>query len=80
MIDPDVPGTDLKPLFDTILNYVPARRATWTAPPDAGLLVDYNEFVGRIGIGRMQNGVMQGWPGCVGLRLAQPRPARCAAA
>ena len=36
---PDVPGTDLTPLFETILNYIPAPEADVDAPlPDAGLL------------------------------------------
>ena len=51
-------GTDLKPLFDTILKYVQPPEGE----PDEPLQmlvssVDYNDFVGRIGIGRIQNGV-----------------------
>lgn len=48
---------DLKPLFDTILDYIPAPKGD----PDKGLQVlistiDYNEYVGRIGIGKVDNG------------------------
>ncbi|MBQ5430213.1 MAG: translational GTPase TypA [Lachnospiraceae bacterium] len=48
---------DMKPLFDTILDYIPAPKGD----PDADTQVlistiDYNEFVGRIGIGKVTNG------------------------
>lgn len=50
-------GTDMIPLFETILNYIPAP----TGDPDAGTQVlistiDYNEYVGRIGVGKVDNG------------------------
>lgn len=53
----DEPGTDMKPLFDTIVNYIPAP----TGDPEAGTQVlistiDYNEYVGRIGVGKVDNG------------------------
>ena len=53
-------GTDLKPLFDTILKYVKAPEGE----PDEPLQmlvssVDYNDFVGRMGVGRVQNGVIK---------------------
>ena len=55
---PDVPGTDLKPLFDTILQYVKCPEGDPDAPFQMLCSsVDYNDFVGRIGIGRIQNGV-----------------------
>ena len=55
---PDVPGTDLKPLFDTILQYVKCPEGDPEAPFQMLCSsVDYNDFVGRIGIGRIQNGV-----------------------
>ncbi len=55
--DYNVPGTDLKPLFDTILEYIDAPEGD-----DEGELqvlvsaIDYNEYVGRIGIGRVERG------------------------
>ena len=55
---PNVPGTDLKPLFDTILQYVKCPEGDPEAPFQMLCSsVDYNDFVGRIGIGRIQNGV-----------------------
>ena len=57
---PDVPGTDLKPLFETILEYIPAPEMNLDAPFQ--MLVsslDYNEYVGRIAIGRIERGVIR---------------------
>ena len=54
---PDEVGEDLTPLFETILNYIPAPEGEEEG--DLQLLVssiDYNEFVGRIGIGRIERG------------------------
>ena len=54
---PDVAGTDLTPLFETIVNYIPAPQGDETAPLQ--LLVssiDYNEYVGRIAVGRVERG------------------------
>ena len=56
-LDPDVPGTDMAPLFDTIIDYIPAP----TGDPEAGTqllisTIDYNEYVGRIGVGKVDNG------------------------
>ncbi len=57
---PDAPGSDLRPLFDTILEYVKPPKGD----PDAPLSmlassIDYNEYVGRIGIGRVENGTIR---------------------
>lgn len=53
----DEEGKDMVPLFETILDYIPAPDGD----PDAGTQVlistiDYNEYVGRIGIGKVDNG------------------------
>jgi GTP-binding protein len=54
---PDVPGTDLQPLFDTILDYIPAPVVDAEAPFQMLVSsIDYNEFVGRIAIGRIERG------------------------
>jgi GTP-binding protein len=50
-------GTDMKPLFETIIKHIPAP----TGDPDADTqilisTIDYNEYVGRIGIGKVENG------------------------
>ncbi|WP_044916603.1 translational GTPase TypA [Butyrivibrio sp. WCE2006] len=56
----DEPGSDLKPLLDTIINYIPAP----VGDPDAGTqmlisTIDYNEYVGRIGVGKIDNGTVK---------------------
>ena len=54
---PDVPGTDLTPLFDTILDYIPAPEINVDEPFQMLVSsVDYSEFVGRIAIGRVERG------------------------
>ena len=57
---PDVPGTDLQPLFETILEYIP-EPAQDTAAPFQMLVssLDYNEFVGRIAVGRIERGTIR---------------------
>ena len=56
---PDVPGTDLQPLFDTILEYIPAPDEDESAPFQMLVSsIDYNEYVGRIAIGRIERGVI----------------------
>ncbi|WP_338109737.1 translational GTPase TypA [Pseudoflavonifractor phocaeensis] len=57
---PDVPGTDLVPLFETILNYIPGPEADEEAPFQMLVSsIDYNEFVGRIAIGRIERGAIR---------------------
>ena len=57
---PDVPGTDLTPLFDTIMDYIPAPEADTEAPFQMLVSsIDYNEFVGRIAIGRIERGTIR---------------------
>ena len=53
-------GTDLKPLFDTILKYVTPPEGEPEAPMQMLVSsVDYNDFVGRMGVGRVQNGIIK---------------------
>ena len=57
---PEVAGTDLKPLFDTILEYIPAPEDNDEGPLQMLVSsVDYNEYVGRIAIGRIERGVIK---------------------
>lgn len=61
-LDLDNENGNMSPLFETILNYIPAPLGD----PDAGTQVlistiDYNEYVGRIGVGKVDNGSV-----CVG--------------
>ena len=56
-LDPSVPGDDMKPLLDTILQEIPAPEGE----EDAGLQtlicnIDYDEYIGRIGIGKVVRG------------------------
>ncbi len=56
----DKEGVDLTPLFDKILSYIPAPEGDETG--ELQLLVssiDYNEYVGRIGIGRIERGAIK---------------------
>jgi len=56
-LDPDVPGKDMTPLFDTILDYIPAPEGDPEAPTQILIsTIDYNEYVGRIGVGKVDNG------------------------
>ena len=56
---PAVAGTDLQPLFDTILDYIPGPEADVDQPFQMLVSsIDYNEFVGRIAIGRIERGVI----------------------
>jgi GTP-binding protein len=58
--DPDQPGTDMRPLFDTIVRHIPAPVAQVEGPLVwQATLLDYNEYVGRIGIGRVHRGVIR---------------------
>ena len=59
-LDPDVPGTDMKPLFEEIIREIPAPEGD----PEAGLQllfsnIDYDDYVGRIGIGRVERGTVK---------------------
>ena len=57
---PDVVGTDLKPLFETILNYIPAPVIDNEAPFQMLVSnIDYNEFVGRIAVGLIERGTIK---------------------
>ena len=52
-------GTDMRPLFDTILRHVPAPGGDPTAPMQLQIsALDYSSFVGRIGIGRIRRGTL----------------------
>ncbi len=57
---PEVEGTDLRPLFDTILDYIPEPEMDTEAPFQMLVSsIDYNEFVGRIAIGRIERGTIR---------------------
>ncbi|MDR2514338.1 MAG: translational GTPase TypA [Christensenellaceae bacterium] len=55
--EPKGEGTDLQPLFDAILQYVPAPEGEEDGPLQLLIsTIDYNDYVGRIGIGRVERG------------------------
>ncbi len=57
---PEDLGTDLKPLFETIINYIPAPEADAEQPFQMLVSsIDYNEFVGRIAVGRIERGAIK---------------------
>ena len=59
-VQPDAAGSDLKPLFDAILEYIPAPEVDEEAPFQMLVsAIDYNEFVGRIAIGRIERGTIK---------------------
>ena len=55
-ISPYEKGADLRPLFDAILEHIPAPEGDPEAPLHLVSSIDYNEYVGRIGIGRIERG------------------------
>ena len=58
-VNPDDLGTDLHPLFDTIIDYIPAPEQDTEAPFQMLVSsIDYSEYVGRIAIGRIERGVI----------------------
>ena len=53
-------GTDLVPLFETILNHIPAPEGDADSPMQMLIsCIDYNDYVGRIGIGRVERGTIR---------------------
>jgi len=59
-LDPDTPGSDLKPLFDMIVKKIPAPAGDPESPLQLGVtLIDYDTYVGRQAIGLIQNGTLK---------------------
>ncbi len=57
MLNVDDEKKDMMPLFDTILDYIPAPEGDEEAPTQVLIsTIDYNEYVGRIGVGKVDNG------------------------
>jgi GTP-binding protein len=59
-VELNAPGQDMRPLFDAILQSIPAPQGD----PDADFqalitTIDYNEYLGRIGIGKIENGAIR---------------------
>ena len=59
-LDLDKPSPDLRPLFETILEYIHAPEGDMEGPAQVLIsTIDYNEYVGRIGIGRINRGTLK---------------------
>ncbi|MDO4438401.1 MAG: translational GTPase TypA [Eubacteriales bacterium] len=59
-LDPKVQGTDMQPLLDTVIEHIPAPEGDPEAPMQMLIsTIDYNDFVGRIGVGKVSNGVIK---------------------
>ena len=59
-LDLSVPGENMTPLFDTILKYIPAPEGDMEGPAQVLIsTIDYSEYVGRIGIGRITRGTLK---------------------
>ena len=57
---PDEMGTDLEPLFETIINYIDAPQGDENAPLQLRVSsIDYNDYVGRIAVGRIERGTIK---------------------
>lgn len=58
--DMDAREGDMKPLFEAIINHIPAPQGDPEAPLQALIsTIDYSEYLGRIGIGKIENGVIR---------------------
>ncbi len=59
MLDPKDTSTNMSPLFETILNYIPAPEGDENGPTQMLVsTIDYNEYVGRIGVGKVDRGTI----------------------
>ena len=59
MLDPEDTSTNMSPLFETILNYIPAPEGDENGPTQMLVsTIDYNEYVGRIGVGKVDRGTI----------------------
>lgn len=59
-LDPDVPGENLIPLFEKIVRHIPAPAGNIDGPVQMLVsALDYSDFVGSIGIGRIERGTLK---------------------
>ena len=59
-LDPDTLGTDMKPLFETILNHIPAPKSDLNAPFQ--MLVsacEHNDYLGKLAVGKVERGAIK---------------------
>ncbi|MCL5056444.1 MAG: translational GTPase TypA [Actinobacteria bacterium] len=59
-LDPGIPGTDLIPLFETIVEKIPAPGGDPDSPLQMGvIMIDYDTYLGRQAVGRIHNGIIR---------------------
>ena len=59
-LDPDVPGEDIRPALDMIIDEIPAPAGELDAPLQVLFSnIDYDEYVGRVGVGRVERGTIK---------------------
>jgi len=59
-LDPEARSGDMQPLFDAILKYVPAPEGDLDGPLQILFSnIDYDDYVGRIGVGRVERGSVE---------------------
>lgn len=77
-LSPDEPGTDIQPLFDAIIEHIPAPEGDADAPLQVMFSnIDYDDYVGRLGVGRIQRGKVKNAQQVLICRLhEQPRSAK----
>lgn len=72
-LDPTMPKDDMRDLFDTLIKHIPAPTGDEDAPFQ--LLIsttDYNDYVGRIGIGRIERGTIHTGDACIMVNYNHP--------
>lgn len=71
--DVNDPEVDMSPLFETILEYIPAPEGDPGAETQVLIsTIDYNEYVGRIGVGKIDNGTLKVNQDCVIVNHHEP--------
>ena len=72
-LDVNKKSTNMVPLFETILDYIPAPQGDETAGTQVLIsTIDYNEYVGRIGVGKVDNGVIKVNQDCILVNHHEP--------
>jgi len=71
-------GTDLAPLFDTVLQHVPAHKGDPAAPLQLQISsMDYSSYLGRIGVGRINQGTLRSPQDVVMMAGPDSTPVKC---
>jgi GTP-binding protein len=74
-LDAEIPGADLKPLFETIIEKIPAPGGNPDSPLQMGvIMIDYDPYLGRQAVGRIHNGVIRAKQEVIVLTEGGPSP------